>query len=1470
MLSLLLKAPRTGSGWGHLLYQRSHDALSRSLRSTLCVFLLGLLVWSVVVSSSSSDAVSISDPTPYTAEEPNTPPHTAQNIGDSQESDPESPGKPGDRDSGVTPGTAQSAEAMPRSDGTAKHTSENVPDDDDEEAGEPAKRRDLDPEAEMSARETPSTSSVFSSANTQADTQSREEAMQGETSHHDVMSSDRFSEANGTNDTHQAHENHTELATEAERTQTIPQSSLSQTPVSAGMPTEHDRTEVEEKHESKTPLSEALPEPLDALGSHLSAGNNTNMMTRLQSEGTPDSLPIASSLETPAYPGTSIDGDASQKSSEMSMTHQSDMSDSPEIKVETGSAAAAEQTPGTITRYGSIDAVTGSEEGLSAGESEAAETDSLPGSLPEPETTHAAHTTVPVVADTSASAADTEGGDDARDHQDRVFSAQQVRNSTEPAMETIVIPEQEAFVSPPPNRGTSTEVKNAGSEQQAGDDRQHAQADPDAAPRIPGSDHVRLEMDAKGNDGQHGDKVTAGEEALASEDETGTMTPSQPHQSVSGQDAGKNTEENETSASPAHVAVEVGSAEGSENPLFATEHDHLQHPAPEENSATEKPTLSPANSTDIQEQNEESKTDATEQVYAHSSMQVQPETEGVAPFSPSTAPQRAAEDPERSDGPLFGVHETETDAHSHHESTTAADSPLSGPLTDLFVPTENSETEEHEHPEEHIAYTGTAGVDEAEKAEPSFHHGVDVASDDHLPSWVENDEETHRFNPDDEYSSGYGVGEYEQDGDTFFSFHPAHEQFDLPQSGDDSSFVETHEYDGRFQEMPIASRHRASEASPPLQTPRPASFSFFGRVSPSSQTKKNEVMPSYYDSHQSHEKAFETAHKPSPIINAYRRFGGRHFDEMNAPGEAVADEEDTVLVGLQSSQRHEQEKTQVEDDNQRENSEVSSPRRRAEPEDHEHEETAGSGDHPEQSQQEPGSPSPSLKDATTHAVTPSSPSSSPTFTEGVASDRGESLSPDAGANNVEAPASADSLPQEKTQEAEEDGDHPSAAGQQVAPTPSAAGQQVAPTPSAAGQQVSPTPSAADSSAANEAINGGSVSDPREGKCSREELEALTEYFSGQSDTCSAYRCIEVEGMEFHERLKEHYGSVYDEAQLEELAGLFAACYCRCPMMKCEVDYVMERGSDACKEATVEYCEQSNEKFVDRCTSAAEQLPLVYDLSADTGGFKLPCRVCRREDLDQPGVSTGSVHHSASSAPSDVRPSTSSENTLPPSGGSVDLDRRHGRAPSPTYGRETGNETGISSGASAGQPSTHPTGSGNPSEADESGRNDEHEEHEAGSNGTGWGRPFSPDTPTSQSESSRPPSFSREEDKEAGYPGGSSQVSTMPSSQGGAEGASEDLSPLLGGETAAGATMHGPGEVLSPSESSQASESTAVTTVRPTTTGSVSATGSAHAEEGEAGGEAVEALNEAGADAMASSILLALGGSLLGILVTRVA
>ncbi|PHJ16335.1 proteophosphoglycan related [Cystoisospora suis] len=162
-----------------------------------------------------------------------------------------------------------------------------------------------------------------------------------------------------------------------------------------------------------------------------------------------------------------------------------------------------------------------------------------------------------------------------------------------------------------------------------------------------------------------------------------------------------------------------------------------------------------------------------------------------------------------------------------------------------------------------------------------------------------------------------------------------------------------------------------------------------------------------------------------------------------------------------------------------------------------------------------------------------------------------------------------------------------------------------------------TPPQQEETGGGETGNGRPTQDPREGRCTAEELNALSEYFSSQPEACSAYRCIDEQGLEFRERLKEHYSALYDESQLDELAGLFAACNCRCPMMKCEVDYVMEKGSPSCKEATVEYCENSNEKFVDRCTSAAEQLPLVYDIGTDPSGFKVPCRVCRREDLPVP-------------------------------------------------------------------------------------------------------------------------------------------------------------------------------------------------------------------------------------------------------------
>ncbi|CBZ54086.1 Proteophosphoglycan ppg1, related [Neospora caninum Liverpool] len=995
---------------------------------------------------------------------------------------------------------------------------------------------------------------------------------------------------------------------------------------------------------------------------------------------------------------------------------------------------------------------------------------------------------------------------------------------------------------------------------------EQVEREPDS--QFPSSGPASLDWDAKGEDTRHsGERRIGAEDALEPGEEDLTVTSLETEQPFSSMDEGKGTDEDEPDApsSPAHVVAEVGNTEASGHQLFATDPGHLQYPVTtdEERTGAAEPVFSLSKSDDAPGQREEPSTNATEEVREAHIPQIQPETQAVAPSSSSDAAQpRAAVDPERSDAPSGEVNETAAETPSHPESGTPADSPLSGPLEDLsgpaerhpaqlaasagdpelLAPAKESEREVHGHAELDRQAVAV-GVDD-ENDEQSLHHGgATEDTDDRSSLWFAYGDQRRPSPPDGEYWSVNGVSESEpaQEEDTLFMFRPAHQRLDVPQSEGVGSF-ETHKRDAGWPQGPHASQFPAKESPPPLHTRRPASFSFFGRPSPSSRTKQHETP--YYMGHQSDEKASEPAYAPSPIVNAYGRFGGRPLEERNVLVPALADGDENVLVGLQSARgAREPENTARGGDADHGDAEVSSPRRRAEPDADENEETTGS-DNSAESQPESGPHlSPSADLSTSTSSSPSLPGAS-AEEHGVPSVGGAAFAPVSAGDEPEAFTSGDAESQEMAQ----------------------AGAATEAQASAEGEQAAPSPSAASASSATDqgklTARAGSVSDPREGRCSREELDALTEYFSGQSDTCSAYRCIEAQGLEFRERLKEHYGSVFSEGQLDELAGLFAACYCRCPMMKCEVDYVMDTGSTSCKEATVEYCEQSNEKFVDRCTSAAEQLPLVYDLHADTGGFKQPCRVCRREDLPQSGV--GSVAHPSPSAPSGGHASISSdEQSALHSGSPSDVDG----PPFPSDGRETGGETGRS-GAALGHASGHPA----PSAEDvESGRNEVHGEQQTGAIGAGspagWGDLFSPEPPTSHSGSS-PPAFNGDEDKEEGDAGAAPEVSTMPSSQAGAGGASEDPSPLLGGDTVAGDTLHGPGEVLSPSGPNQGSPSS-ITTVRPTTTGNTSSGSTPTEEGGEAGSEAVEVMNQGGAVGPASGILLALVGSLLGI-VTLVA
>lgn len=133
-------------------------------------------------------------------------------------------------------------------------------------------------------------------------------------------------------------------------------------------------------------------------------------------------------------------------------------------------------------------------------------------------------------------------------------------------------------------------------------------------------------------------------------------------------------------------------------------------------------------------------------------------------------------------------------------------------------------------------------------------------------------------------------------------------------------------------------------------------------------------------------------------------------------------------------------------------------------------------------------------------------------------------------------------------------------------------------------------------------------DPRLGRCTAEELSDMARHFS-DGTACPAYRCIDTETAHYTEAIKDKYGSRYDADEVASLAGMMAACHCRCPVMKCEIDYVTASGSASCREATVDFCRQSNEKFTEKCTAVAGQLPLVYDLEKDPQAFKSYCQVC---------------------------------------------------------------------------------------------------------------------------------------------------------------------------------------------------------------------------------------------------------------------
>ncbi|KAL8271810.1 hypothetical protein Esti_004200 [Eimeria stiedai] len=140
---------------------------------------------------------------------------------------------------------------------------------------------------------------------------------------------------------------------------------------------------------------------------------------------------------------------------------------------------------------------------------------------------------------------------------------------------------------------------------------------------------------------------------------------------------------------------------------------------------------------------------------------------------------------------------------------------------------------------------------------------------------------------------------------------------------------------------------------------------------------------------------------------------------------------------------------------------------------------------------------------------------------------------------------------------------------------------------------------------------GSVPDPRQGRCTSDELAALTRHFA-DGTACPAFGCIDKESSNYLALIEKHYQDRYSPAEASAFAGVLAACHCRCPVMRCEVEYVNQNGTQSCRDATREFCLQSNHKFSDKCAMVAKQLPKVYDIDADPHAFKSPCQVCEAE------------------------------------------------------------------------------------------------------------------------------------------------------------------------------------------------------------------------------------------------------------------
>lgn len=170
-----------------------------------------------------------------------------------------------------------------------------------------------------------------------------------------------------------------------------------------------------------------------------------------------------------------------------------------------------------------------------------------------------------------------------------------------------------------------------------------------------------------------------------------------------------------------------------------------------------------------------------------------------------------------------------------------------------------------------------------------------------------------------------------------------------------------------------------------------------------------------------------------------------------------------------------------------------------------------------------------------------------------------------------------------------------------------------------------------------------ITDPRLGECTIDELKQIENYFRNDSKSvCNAYQCIDENYEIFYNKLLNNYASKYKEKDIIIIANVFSACWCRCPMMECELDYVNTHTTNKCISATKDYCKKQNTDFVQRCVKTANAFPDIYDTYLDPAGFKSPCAVCIEDNDVSLSASALSPHSQVISLEQEQKESVAGE------------------------------------------------------------------------------------------------------------------------------------------------------------------------------------------------------------------------------------